>query len=225
MHTPPTTLNFFSRPPPRLLRARSHVSSGATYDIDQYLNLNQRRYFLNPSSLDGIFSTSPPLRRLTHSRVLPYPRSSVFRAIISIERYPSFLPFVLSANVSQVDENKLPSRARLKVGYDNMGIEENWNSIVNAEEDKGLIEARSADAEDGQENGLFEVLKTRWQLQDLESVRTREEEECPQTAVRLDVEVKFRSAIYDKLFSGVEEKVAGIMVGAFEKRIKELATS
>ena len=225
MHILPTTLNFVSHPPPRFLFAHSLVASGATYDIYQYFNLNQRRYFLNPSSLDGIFATSPPLRQLTHSRVLPYPRSSIFSAIISIDRYPSFLPFVLSANVSKVDENELPSRASLRVVYDPMGIEENWDSIVNVEEEQGLIEARSADAEAGQENGLFEVLKTRWRLQDLEDIRTQGEGERPQTAVRLDVEVKFRSALYDKLFSGVEEKVAGIMVGAFEKRIKELAAS
>jgi coenzyme Q-binding protein COQ10 len=111
----------------------------------------------------------------------------------------------------------------LKVGYDALGIEENWESIVSAEEGEGTIEARSADKTTGTGNGVFEVLKTKWQLHDVEDVRRQGVGFGAQTAVRLDVEVKFRSAMYDKVFAGVEEKVAGMMVGAFEKRIRELA--
>jgi coenzyme Q-binding protein COQ10 len=129
---------------------------------------------------------------------------------------------VLSARVSERDQNGLPARASLRVGYDAMGIEENWDSIVNAEEEQGIIEARNADTGESTEEGIFEVLKTKWQLHDLEDIRRQGVGVGAQTAVRLDVEVKFRSAMYDKLFAGVEEKVAGIMVGAFEKRIKEL---
>lgn len=44
-------------------------------------------------------------------------------------------------------------------------------------------------------------------------------------AVRLDVDVWFRCAMYDKVFARVEEKDAGLMMGAFEKRIKEHAGS
>jgi coenzyme Q-binding protein COQ10 len=132
---------------------------------------------------------------------------------------------VLSARVSERDQNGLPARASLRVGYDAMGIEENWDSIVNAEEKQGTIEARSADTGESVEEGIFEVLKTKWQLHDVEDIRRQGVGVGAQTAVRLDVEVKFRSAMYDKLFAGVEEKVAGIMVGAFEKRIKELVES
>jgi coenzyme Q-binding protein COQ10 len=132
---------------------------------------------------------------------------------------------VLSARVSERDQNGLPARASLRVGYDAMGIEENWDSIVNAEEEQGIIEARSADTGESVEEGIFEVLKTKWQLHDLEDIRRQGVGVGAQTTVRLDVEVKFRSAMYDKLFAGVEEKVAGIMVGAFEKRIKELVES
>lgn len=163
------------------------------------------------------------MRHLTHTRVIPYPRSSVFDAIAGVEKYPSFLPFVLSANISEKDQNDRPRRASLKVGYDTLGIEEVWSSIVNADEEHGVIEARSADPETGDKEGLFEILKTKWQLHDLEDIRRQGTGIGAQTAVRLDVEVRFRSAMYDKVFAGVEEKVAGMMVGAFEKRIKELA--
>lgn len=154
--------------------------------------------------------------------MIPYPRDAVFNAIASVDRYPSFLPFVLSAKVSERDQHEQPVRARLKVGYNKLGIEEDWESIVSAKEKEGIIEARSADVEGENADGIFEVLKTRWQLYDLEDIRRQGIGVGAQTAVRLDVEVKFRSAMYDKFFAGVEEKVAGMMVGAFEKRIKEL---
>lgn len=223
MRTVPTSLIFFSRQPPRSPLPCPIVSSSARSTPYQPLLFNQTRHFLKSSTFDGLFGTTIPLRQLTHTRVLPYPRSSVFEAIASVERYPSFLPFVLSAKVSQKDRNERPARASLKVGYAAFGIEEIWDSIVGADEEHGIIEARSADTSN--EGGLFEVLKTKWQMHDLEDIRRHGEGVSAQTAVRLDVEVKFRSAIYDKVFAGVEEKVAGMMVGAFEKRIKELAAS
>jgi coenzyme Q-binding protein COQ10 len=220
MRSLPTSLDLFSRPPPRLL-----LTSCITFDPHLPSRQVQHRSFLKPSTLDGLFSTTTPIRQLTHTRVLPYPRSAVFNALASVDKYPSFLPFVLSARVSERDQNGLPARASLRVGYHTMGIEENWDSIVNAEEEQGVIEARSADTVGSIEEGIFEILKTKWQLHDLEDIRRQGVGVGAQTAVRLDVEVKFRSAMYDKLFAGVEEKVAGIMVGAFEKRIKELAES
>jgi coenzyme Q-binding protein COQ10 len=222
MRNLPTSLNVFSRPPPR--RPFSRLGA-CPHDPCQASSLNQCRFFLKASTLDGLFATTTPLRQLTHTRVIPYPRSSVFNAIASVERYPSFLPFVSSANVSEWDQNKRPTRASLKVGYDALGIEENWDSIVSAQEEQGVIEARSADAALENGDGVFEVLKTKWQLRDVEDIRRQGVGIGAQTAVKLDVEVKFRSAMYDKIFAGVEEKVAGMMVGAFEKRIKELAGS
>ncbi len=225
MHTLPTSLNFFSRPPPRLRLVCPSAYSSTKLTPHRSANLNQSRAFLNPSALDVLFTSSTPLRQLTHTRVLPYPRSSVFDAIVSVDRYPSFLPFVLSAEVSERDKNERPARASLKVGYDALGIEENWESVVSAGEEQGIIEARGAETGKSNEEGLFEVLKTTWQLHDLEDIRRQGVGVGAQTAVRLDVQVKFRSTMYDKLFAGVEEKVAGMMVGAFEKRIKELAGS
>ena len=40
--------------------------------------------------------------------------------------------------------------------------------------------------------------------------------------MRLDIEVKFKNAVYDQMFAQVEGKVASALVGAFEKRAKEI---
>ncbi|KAF7513778.1 hypothetical protein GJ744_007829 [Endocarpon pusillum] len=223
MRTIPTSLYHFSQPLPRLASICPLITFYVQVHRHPCQRVNQCRAFLKPPSLDSLFATSTPLRQLTHTRVLPYPCSSVFDALVSVDKYPSFLPFVLSAIVTQRDQNKLPARASLKVGYVAMGIEETWDSIVSAKEEQGIIEARSAEVEEGNEDGIFEVLKTKWQLHDIEDIRRQGVGLGARTAVKLDVEVKFRSTMYDKMFAGVEEKVAGMMVGAFEKRIKELA--
>lgn len=215
-----TSLSVFSRPP-RL----PSVCVTATQDCSiRFPSLSQRRPFLKPSALDSLFAATTPLRELTHTRVIPYPRSAVFDTIASVERYPAFLPFVLSADVSERDQNHRPTRASLKVGYNALGIQETWDSIVCAKEEQGVIEATGADVAQKNSDGIFELLKTKWQLRDVKDVRWPGAGDS-QTAIRLDVEVKFRSAIYDKIFAGVEEKVAEMMVRAFEKRLKDLAHS
>lgn len=225
MRNSPTYLNVFTRPPTRLSCSFPATSASTSSNRSPYRVCTQHRSFLKPSSLGDLISQTTPLRQLTHTRVIPYPRSSLFDAISSVDKYPSFLPFVISAHVSETDQRQRPIRASLKVGYTALGIEEDWASIVNADEEHGIIEADSADSAQGNGEGLFEVLKTKWQLHDIEDIRRQGVGVGAQTSVRLDVEVKFRSPIYDRLFAGVEKEVAGMMVGAFEKRIKELAGS
>ena len=188
-------------------------------------NVPQSRPFLKPADLNSLLHAETPLRHLTHTRVIPYPSSAAFNAIARVENYPTFLPFVISADVSQRDAQGFPSRASLKVGYDALGIEERWDSTVKADKTSGSIEARSADGEIANPDGIFEVLRTKWQLREIEDIRRQGVGLGVQTSVQLDVDVKFRSVVYDKLFAGIEEKVAGMMVGAFEKRIRELAGS
>jgi coenzyme Q-binding protein COQ10 len=165
--------------------------------------------------------------------------------IASVSEYSAFLPFVLAARVAEDDVSGGGSdgdhagvtlRARLRVGYAAMGIEEDWVSRVRVDEGAGLVEAKSGgDADAGvdgtgngdgetQQGSLFEVLRTKWQLSDVEDIRGQGIDGVGnKTSVRLDVDVKFRSALYDGLFAGVEKEVAGMMVKAFERRIKELA--
>lgn len=103
-------------------------------------------------------------------------------------------------------------RARLKVGYDKLGLEENWDSIVSCNPTEGIVEAKSSD---NASQGLFEILQTRWQITGLEASK-------PQTSVKLNVQVKFRNPVYDQMFAQAEDKVASAMITAFEKRVKEL---
>jgi ribosome-associated toxin RatA of RatAB toxin-antitoxin module len=82
---------------------------------------------------------------------------------------------------------------------------------VLCDESRGIIEAKSDEAASGQ--SIFEVLQTRWQI-------TTEEDQ--DTHVRLDIDVKFRNIVYDQMFAQVEDKIARTVMGAFEKRAREL---
>ncbi|KIV94194.1 hypothetical protein PV10_01983 [Exophiala mesophila] len=178
--------------------------------------LGQTPYQQKRAFLDSLLSSTLgpcPLRTLSHTKTLPYPPLTVFKAVSDVSGYPSFLPFTISSHVTSRDAAGYPTRARLKVGYAKFGLEEDWDSVVKCDPKQGLVEARSSDESS---NGLFEVLNTKWQI--AASHPSTEN----QTAVKLDVHVRFRNPVYDQMFAQVEGKVASTMVSAFEKRVEDL---
>lgn len=169
-----------------------------------------RRHLFNPSS---IFSSSLPtqLRHLSHAQTSSCSASSIFRAIASVDQYPAFLPFTLSAAVIRRDAHGWPARATLTVGYEPFNLREDWASIVHCDESRGVIEAKSDDASSA--DSVFEVLQTRWLITPTDGRDTH---------VQLDIDVKFRNIVYDQMFAQVEGKVARSVMGAFENRAREL---
>lgn len=167
--------------------------------------------------IDSVLSSALgpcPERNLTHTKTLPYTAEAIFKAVSDVSGYPAFLPFTISSNVTQRDQLGYPSQASLKIGYDKFGIEEFWNSKVNCDPQTGIIEAQSSEANS---QGLFETLQTRWHIQPSQAAK--------QTSVKLDLRVKFRNPVYDRMFAQVEGKVANVMITAFEQRVRELETT
>ncbi len=126
--------------------------------------------------------------------------------------YPSFLPFTVASDVTSRDNRCYPARASLKIGYEKFGLEEIWDSKVKCDPEKGIIEAQSSEANS---QGLFEVLQTRWHIQPAQEMHSG-------TSVKLDLGVRFRNPVYDRMFAQVEGKVVNVMISAFEKRVQEL---
>lgn len=199
--------------PPSLFQVQSRLFANprsSSIGINGY-SLRQTRTFI-----DSLLSSTLgpcPLRSLTHTKRLPYPPGLIFKAVSDVSGYPTFLPFTISSHVTSRDEAGYPTRARLKVGYEKFGLEEDWDSIVSCDPERGLVEARSSDQNS---NGLFEVLNTKWHIAPTDS------NSSDGTSVKLDVDVRFRNPIYDQMFSQVEGKVASTMISAFEKRVEEL---
>ena len=149
---------------------------------------------------------------MSHTKVLPHPAATVFKAVSDVAGYPNFLPFTISSNVRSRDTKGYPTRASLKVGYAKLGIEEDWESIVQCDPTKGTIEAKSSEEHS---NGLFETLATKWQIEPSQTTDAS-------TAVKLEVNVKFRNPVYDQMFAQVEGRVASTMNSAIEKRVDDL---
>jgi coenzyme Q-binding protein COQ10 len=201
---------MITKTPGKLLSSLTHTQNTAIFPT-KFATHQQRRTFI-----DSLLSSALgpcPLRQLTHTKTLPYSSKAIFKAVSDVAGYPSFLPFTISSKVTSRDSAGLPTRARLRVGYDKLGLEEDWDSIVNCDAEKGIIEARSSD---NASQGLFEVLSTKWEID------AQGKPPLNGTLVKLDVDVKFRNPVYDQMFAQVEQKVANIMISAFEKRVKEL---
>ena len=184
-------------------------------------NLQQTRSLGLPSISSFAPSLSAPApRSVTASRNLPLPPLPLFRTISSVEAYGDFLPFLTSSTVTARDKvTGYPTRAFLTVGYG--PLSETFHSKVECNEETWTVSARSGerafvDGDKGGDGGVFEYLDTIWKLTPLEGRAVGME----RTRVDLSVNFKFRSAVHAAMMGAVEGQVAGMMIEAFEKRVK-----
>ncbi|PYI05746.1 hypothetical protein BO78DRAFT_284206, partial [Aspergillus sclerotiicarbonarius CBS 121057] len=165
-------------------------------------------------------------RHVSATRTLPYPPAPLFAIISSVESYSSFLPFLTASTVTHRDPTtKHPTRAFLTVGYG--PLSETFTSKVTCDEEKYIVEAKSGNVfgvgkKDGQEGfpgadeGIFEYLSTRWELRELEGNGEGG------TEVKLDIRFEFKSQLHAMLMGKVEGEMAGVMIQAFERRIRDV---
>lgn len=146
------------------------------------------------------------------------------------------------------NQTRWPLTADLKVGY--AGYEETFTSKIHCSPSTNILEAlcgsaessrfsQSAhDSQDSQdhfrkENALFEYLRTTWNFKSFPfkpppaGSKEPQAEDTPagykpRTEVSLSIEVKFKNLMYAALSQAAAPKVAGAMIGAFEKRAKEV---
>ncbi|KAF7590480.1 hypothetical protein BBP40_002825 [Aspergillus hancockii] len=164
-------------------------------------------------------------RTLTATRTLPYPPQSLYKVIASVESYSQFLPFLTASTVTHRDpETGYPTRAFLTVGYG--PLSETFTSKVQCDRSRWVVEARSGakfgiDSKDGQTGGsfpgategIFEYLSTKWELVPLENGSTK---------VDLEIRFEFRNQLHSAMMGAVEGQMAGVMIEAFEKRIRDV---
>ncbi|QGA20179.1 hypothetical protein EYB26_007880 [Talaromyces marneffei] len=183
-----------------------------------------QRSFIN---IPNIFNNTPQAIRTLHaSRTLPFPPSPLYDIIASVESYSDFLPFLGASTVTARDQNTgYPSQAFLTVGYG--PFTETFTSRVICDRDNWVVEAKSGGGvgKDGKpipgaDEGLFSHLSTKWELVPLTSKGTG----VVETEVRLEIQFRFENPMHTAMMSAVEDKVAGVMIEAFEKRIKEQMT-
>ncbi|PGH17861.1 hypothetical protein AJ80_04684 [Polytolypa hystricis UAMH7299] len=190
--------------------------------LTRLLNMHtfqQTRPFTLPSL------SQPTPRVLTASRILPFAPLPLFRTISAIDSYSKFLPFLAESTVTARDPiTNYPTRAFLTVGYG--PLSETFLSKVECDVEKWTVGARSGETafknevRDDGGNGLFEYLDTLWRLEPLEKALAGKGVE--RTKVELEVRFRFRSALHATMMGAMEGQVAGMMIEAFEKRIREV---
>ncbi|KAL4911994.1 dehydrase and lipid transport-domain-containing protein [Aspergillus aurantiobrunneus] len=180
-------------------------------------------------------------RILTASRTLPYAPPPLFKVISSVESYAEFLPFLTASTVTARDQEMgYPTQAYLTVGYG--PLSETFTSKVDCDAENGIVEARSGEkfvesgtgsgsgsgsgfgalaglaGFPGADEGIFEYLRTRWELVPETGSGGGE----ARTTVKLEIRFEFKNQWYATMMSAVEGQMAGVMIEAFERRVREV---
>jgi coenzyme Q-binding protein COQ10 len=203
----------------------------------------QRTFLPGLPSLAGL---TPPLQHLNANRTLPHPSLPIYNIIAAVPSYSAFLPYCLSSTVTRwsrpdpVYHKRWPEEARLEIGWG--AVREVFTSkiycvpgrVVEAvgggaatrleagemghhthlegETAGGGGAARGADDGMGGD-GILTHLMTRWTVS---PVAGSEES----TDVNLDIEFQFANPVYAAMSSAVADRVAEVMIEAFEQRVK-----
>ncbi|RAK97863.1 ubiquinone-binding COQ10-like protein, partial [Aspergillus ibericus CBS 121593] len=224
---PTPSPTFHLRKPSTRPTLQNHTTTTTTTTLLRPLTQTQTRPFLS-SLLPGSSSSSSNntnKRHVSATRTLPYPPGPLFQIISSVESYSSFLPFLTASTVTHRDPaTNYPTRAFLTVGYG--PLSETFTSKVICDEENHIVEAKSGNVfgvgkKDGQgeagfpgaDEGIFEYLSTRWELKQLGK-------EGEGTEVKLDIRFEFKSQLHAMLMGKVEGEMAGVMIQAFERRIR-----
>lgn len=161
-------------------------------------------------------------QRLTAGRTLPYPSGPLYDLIADVDSYSSFVPYCSRSKVTRWSDPdpdtglQYPVMADLYVGWG--GFDEAFTSRLRCVPGES-VEAISGETAVGgsgpNASTVFKSLVTRW------SVRSIKGPPSPQSEIHLSIDFQFTNPLYGAVSAAVSDKVAGLMVEAFEKRARE----
>ncbi|KAF5000578.1 hypothetical protein FDECE_11187 [Fusarium decemcellulare] len=200
--------------PPRAVIARSTSSIFSVTNLTSASPASSRRSFISLPS-------SEP-QRLTATRTLPYSSEPLYDLIADVDSYSSFVPYCSRSRVTRwstpdsATGRRYPTVADLHVGWG--GFDEVFTSRLRCVPGQS-VEAVSGETVPGgsgpDASAVFRSLVTRW------SVRPIVGPPAPRTEVHLAIDFQFTNPIYGAVSAAVSDKVAGMMIEAFEKRARE----
>lgn len=185
---------------------------------------------------------------VTAHRTLPYASAQLYELIADVDAYSRFLPYCETSRVtswtSEPDPRtgrRYPTAGTLSAGWG--GLSETYSSRVFCVPELGVVEAISGNAvsslspatlakyglrdpgpgrssgggSGGGQEGTFSSLVTRWTVRPLERKTTTGEE---WSQVDLSIKFQFVNPLFAAVSSAVADKVAPIMVEAFEKEAR-----
>ncbi|KAH8733292.1 dehydrase and lipid transport-domain-containing protein [Ilyonectria robusta] len=196
-------------PPPRVSLAASRIASSASRTSNF-----SRSFFTLPGS-------SPTTQSLTATRRLPYAPAPLYDLISDIDSYVQFVPYCSRSRVTQWSDpdaagRRWPTLADLHVGWG--GFDEVFTSRLRCVPGVS-VEAVSGSTQPGgggpDASAVFRSLVTRWSVKELASLPS------PSTEVHLAIDFQFTNPLYAAVSAAVSDKVAGLMIEAFEKQARQ----
>ncbi len=158
---------------------------------------------------------------LTASRTLPYSQAELYELVADVDSYSQFVPYCAKSRVthwSAPDDfgRKWPTLADLHVGWG--GLNEEFTSRLHCVPGVS-VEAVSGDpagtSSASDASAVFKSLVTRWSLRPLKA------QSSPSTEVNLSIKYQFTNPLYAAVSAAVSDKVAALMIEAFEMRARE----
>lgn len=138
----------------------------------------------------------------THAekRYLPFSHGRLYDLVADIERYPEFLPWCIAARIRKRDGNVLI--ADLVIGF--KMIRERYTSKVTLND--GRIDVVYTE-------GPFKYLNNHWIFNPADDGGT---------VIEFYLDFEFRSKLLKTVMGALFNEAVGLMVGAFEKRARQL---
>lgn len=135
----------------------------------------------------------------THAekRILPYSAEQIFNLVADVEKYPEFLPWVLSSKIIKRESEKFI--ADLEIGY----------KIIRASYRSEVVLTPHLAIDINYINGPFHYLNNRWKFNQLNEKLME---------VDFFIDFEFQSTYLQKLLQSAFGEVVSRMIKAFEKR-------
>ncbi|UNI19144.1 Coenzyme Q-binding protein coq10, mitochondrial [Purpureocillium takamizusanense] len=194
----------------------------------------RRSFFSFPGAGTGTGTT----QHLTATRTLPYPSGPLYELIADVDSYDRFVPYCSLSRVTQWSSAPAPDNDGSSSNGNSNGRGRRWPVLADLHVGWGgfnevftsrlrcvpgvSVEAVSgdpADASAAAASTVFKSLVTRWSLRQLSSSSS------PSTEVHLSIRYQFVNPLYAAVSAAVSDKVAGLMIEAFEKRAHERLAS
>ncbi|KND86105.1 Coenzyme Q-binding protein coq10, mitochondrial [Tolypocladium ophioglossoides CBS 100239] len=149
-------------------------------------------------------------QHLAATRTLPYARDPLYELIADVDSYHRFVPY---CSLSRVTHWAPP---------DPRGRREAFSSRLRCVPGVSVeaVSGRPAAAEAEAASAVFKSLVTRWSLEPV-----AHDPASPSTEVRLTIEYQFVNPLYAAVSAAVSDKVASLMIEAFEKQARESLAS
>lgn len=159
-------------------------------------------------------AAAPAPQHLAAARTLPHARDALYDLIADVDSYHRFVPYCARSCVTRwsapdaATGRRWPAQADLHVG---------WGAFADAFTSRlRCVPGVSVEARNKPSGSIFETLVTRWSLAPAPAHRLDQ----PATEVHLSITYQFSSPVYAAVSAAVSDKVAAVIIEAFEKQAR-----